>query len=40
MPELQAIDRAPLSIGFAKLEQETKLVAEAVADFLKELKLP
>jgi hypothetical protein len=38
--DLQAIDRAPLSTGFAKLEQETKLVAEAVADFLTELKLP
>jgi hypothetical protein len=38
--ELQAIDRAPLTDGFVKLEQETKLVAEATADFLKELKLP
>jgi ParB-like chromosome segregation protein Spo0J len=38
--ELQAIDRDPLTTGFVKLEQETKLVAEAVADFLKELKLP
>ncbi len=38
--ELQAIDRGPLTGGFVKLEQETKLVAEATADFLKELQLP
>jgi hypothetical protein len=38
--ELQAIDRSPLTSGFVKLEEETKLVAEAAADFLKELKLP
>jgi hypothetical protein len=30
--ELQAIDRDPLTTGFVKLEQESKLVAEAVAD--------
>jgi ParB-like chromosome segregation protein Spo0J len=38
--ELQAVDRQPLSGGFVKLEQETKLVSEATNDFLKELKLP
>ena len=38
--ELQAIDREPLTDGFVKLGQESKLVAEAVDDFLKELKLP
>ena len=38
--ELQAIDREPLTDGFVKLEQEAMLVAEAVGDFLKELKLP
>ena len=38
--ELQAVDRQPLTGGFVKLEQETKLVSEATGDFLKELKLP
>ena len=38
--ELQAADRDPLTGGFVKLEQETKLVNEATGDFLKELKLP
>ena len=38
--QLQACDREPLSPSFARLEQETKLVREAVGDFLKELKLP
>ena len=38
--ELQAVDRDPLTGGFVKLEQETKLVSEATGDFLKELKLP
>lgn len=38
--ELQAIDRETLTGGFVKLEQEAMLVAEAVGDFLKELKLP
>ncbi len=38
--QLQACDRQPLMSGFTKLEQEAKLVAEATADFLKELKLP
>ena len=38
--QLQACDREPLSPSFASLEQETKLVREAVGDFLKELKLP
>jgi ParB-like chromosome segregation protein Spo0J len=38
--QLQACDRQPLMASFAKLEQETKLVEEAVGDFLKELKLP
>lgn len=38
--ELQAVDRQPLTGGFVKLEQETKLVGEATGDFLKELKLP
>jgi ParB-like chromosome segregation protein Spo0J len=38
--QLQACDRQPLTPSFVKLEQETKLVAEAVGDFLKELKLP
>ncbi len=38
--ELQAVDRQVLTGGFAKLEQETKLVSEATGDFLKELKLP
>jgi ParB-like chromosome segregation protein Spo0J len=38
--ELQAVDRQVLTGGFAKLEQETKLVGEAIADFLQELKLP
>jgi len=38
--ELQAVDRQVLTGGFVKLEQETNLVSEATADFLKELKLP
>ena len=38
--ELQAIDREPLTSGFAKLQQEAALVNEATGDFLKELKLP
>jgi ParB-like chromosome segregation protein Spo0J len=38
--QLQACDRQPLESGFSKLEQESKLVAEATTDFLKELKLP
>lgn len=38
--ELQAIDREPLTSGFVKLAQETTLVHEATADFLKESKLP
>jgi hypothetical protein len=38
--ELQAMDREPLTGGFVKLAQETTLVHEATADFLKELKLP
>ncbi|WP_197171364.1 ParB/RepB/Spo0J family partition protein [Novipirellula aureliae] len=38
--ELQAIDREPLTDGFVKLEQETKVVAEATEDFLKEMKQP
>ncbi len=38
--ELQAVDRDPLTDGFAKLEAETSLVSEATGDFLKELKLP
>ena len=38
--ELQAVDRQVLTGGFAKLEQETKLVSEATGDFLQELKLP
>ena len=39
-PELQAVDRDPLTGGFLKLEQEASLVSEATGDFLKELKLP
>lgn len=38
--QLQACDRLPLIPGFEKLEQESKLVAEASHDFLQELKLP
>lgn len=38
--QLQACDREPLTAGFAKLEQEAKLVGEAAGDFLKEFKLP
>jgi hypothetical protein len=38
--DLQACDREPLEIGFEKLAQEGRLVAEASQDFLKELKLP
>lgn len=38
--QLQACDRRVLADGFTKLEQESKLVAEATSDFIKELKLP
>lgn len=38
--ELQACDREPLESGFEKLVSESRQVAEASEDFLKELKLP
>jgi ParB-like chromosome segregation protein Spo0J len=38
--QLQACDREPITSGFIRLEQESKLVTEATTDFLKELKLP
>lgn len=38
--ELQACDREPLESGFQRLVEETRLVSESSADFIKELKLP
>ena len=38
--QLQACDRGPLLEGFSKLHQESQLLSEATADFIKELKLP
>jgi len=38
--ELMACDRQPLSEGFERLLRETRGVAEATEDFLKELELP
>lgn len=38
--QLQACDREPLAAGFERLVQESRLVAEASEDFLRELKLP
>jgi len=38
--QLQACDRGPLTPGFIKLEQEARLLLEAVGDFLKEFQLP
>lgn len=38
--QLQACDRSVLTLSFGKLEQEANLVAEATADFIKELKQP
>ena len=38
--ELQACDREPLEEGFRRLVAETRLVAGATEDFLKELELP
>ena len=38
--ELQACDREPLSSGFQRLVQETRLTCEATEDFVQELNLP
>lgn len=38
--ELQACDRSILLGSFAKLQQESTLLAEAIADFIQELQLP
>jgi hypothetical protein len=38
--ELQACDREPLSSGFLRLVQETRLTCEATEDFVRELQLP
>lgn len=38
--QLQACDREPLQAGFQRLNRESRLVAEAVADFLEELQTP
>ena len=39
-PRFQACDREPLAVGFTRLVQEGRQVAEASDDFLQELKLP
>ncbi len=38
--QLNACDRGPLTPGFVKLERESRLVLEAVGDFLQEFQLP
>ena len=38
--QLQACDREPLETGFQRLSCESRLVAEAVDDFVAELKSP